>query len=304
MNGDRAQRKVPAMSDPYAYWRAGCRGTPMPASADDPQPGYYRRVSKIGSDDAVAYWLEDGNLRCMVNGTHYQEPASIEIWTWVCDKTVEEVDYLFRRKHGRWPNENEVLLGHNRPPDDSSVEALVSVLDALRAEAHRILRGGAAKSQDEADQASDIANELMEVAKQAEALHKAEKAPVLAEGKAIDKKWFVVRDAAADLKDELRLCVITPFLGLLRRNAEAALRQAVEEGRPPPPETRVVAGSLKRTTALRTTVSARITDYPAALAHFSDYPEIRDQVQRLADRAARAGVSVPGCVRVEQERAV
>jgi hypothetical protein len=293
-------------TDRYAFWRAGRDGRPLPAHEGDPQPGFYRRPRKGHTDDAVAYWIDQaGEMRCLRNRTPLDRHDGADLWTFVCDRPVTHKDYLFRLEQGHWPNENPVVaeIGHNRAPDEGSVDALISVLDALRAEAGRIIKAGPAKSQGEADQASDVANELMEVAKKAASLHQAEKAPVLAEGKAIDKKWFTVRDAAIELKERLRAVVVTPFLVAARRAAEQAAEKAVQRGEEPPP-VQVKAGSLKRTTALRMVITARVENYPAALAFFADTPEIRAEVQRLADRATRAGVSVPGCARVEIEKAV
>jgi hypothetical protein len=291
------------MSDPYAFWRAGRDGHPVPAHEGDPQPGFYRRRAHSGPDDAIAYWREAGEMRCLLNRNAVGDAMAIALWTYVCNRPVNHQDYLHRLEHGHWPNENIAVLGHNRPPDDQTIEALTSVLDALKSEAGRILDAGPCKSQGEADQASDIANELMGVEKRAVELHRTAKAPSIAEGKRVDKTWFPLRDQAADLKERIRLRCITPYLSLKRRQAEEAARMAAEAGEPAP-EARIAAGSLKRTTALRTVVTAKVDDYPAALAYFAAHPEIRELVQRLADRAVRAGVSVPGCARIETEKAV
>jgi hypothetical protein len=289
--------------DHYAFWRAGRDGHPQPAHEGDPQVGFYRRRSKHGPDDAVAYWREVGEMRCLLNRNPVGEEMALTLWTHVCNRPVGHKDYLHRLEHGHWPNENPVVLGHNRPPDEQSIEALTSVLDALGAEAGRILAAGPCKSQDEADHASDLANELMGVEKRAVELHRAAKQPSIAEGRRLDKVWFPLRDAAADLKERIRVRCLTPYLSARRREAEAATRMAAEAGEPAP-EVRVAAGSLKRTSALRTVVTAKVEDYPAALSHFAHHPEIRELVQRLADRAVRAGASVPGCARIETEKAV
>jgi hypothetical protein len=280
-------------TDEYAYWRAALAGQRPLANPDNPQPGYYRRARREGPDDAVAYFTRNGRMACAVNGFLVDDGA--ELWQWVCDQPVVHKDYLYRIEKLRWPNENVVVLGHNRPPADSSVEAIQSVLDALKVEAKRILAGGVAKDQDQADQAADVANELLEVEKKAIAAHRAEKAPFMAETKRIDKKWFTLRDLACDLKEAIRFRVITPYL---RARKEAAESGELHEG------TRIAAGSIKRTTALRTVVSGKINDYQAALSYFADAAEIRETLQRLVDRAVRGGSVPPGCERIEEERAV
>jgi hypothetical protein len=303
MNGIPAIRESPMSVDPYAFWRAGCAGHPLAMHEGDPQLGFYRRKARYGADDAVAYWREAGDMRCLLNGKMVGDEMALSLWTYVCNRPVGHREYLYRLEHGHWPNENIAVLGHNRAPDDQSIEALQSVLDALHADVRRVLAAGACKSQDEADEASDLANELMEVEKRATELHRAAKAPSIAEGKRIDKAWFPLRDAACGLKERIRHICLTPWLSMRRREAEAATRAALEAGEEAP-SVRVAAGSLKRTSALRTVVTAKVDDYPAALNYFASHPEIRELVQRLADRAVRAGVSVPGCARIETEKAV
>ncbi|HEY1896910.1 MAG TPA: hypothetical protein VGG62_11585, partial [Terracidiphilus sp.] len=231
-------------ADPYAFWRAGCAGRPLAAHEGDPQVGFYRRKARpaprSGADDAVAYWREAGEMRCLLNGKMVSEEMALTLWTYVCNRPVSHKDYLYRLEHGHWSNENIAVLGHNRPPDDQTIEALTSVLDALGAEARQILAAGPCKSQDEADHASDLANELMGVEKRATELHKTAKAPSLAEGKRIDKIWFPLRDDAAALKERIRLRCITPYLSLKRRQAEEAARMAAEAGEEAP-EVRVAA---------------------------------------------------------------
>ena len=297
-------------TDPHAFWRAGLAGKPMQANEGNPQLGFYRRSRRLGPDDAVAYYLVGDQMHCARNGYQLEHNAGIELWTYCCDQPVEYKDYLHRIEQARWPNDNPVVLaaagptvGHNRPPADTSLASISSVLDALTPEASRILKAGVAKSQDEADQASDIANELMDCEKRAIAAHKVEKAPLVAAAKTIDRKWFQVRDQACDLKEQIRFRVITPFLTKVKRAAEQARQEALQRGEVPA-EVRVAAGSLKRTTALRKVVDARINDYPAALAYFAQSSEVRETVQTLADRNIRAGLPVPGCERIEEERAV
>lgn len=64
------------------------------------------------------------------------------------------------------------------------------------------------------------------------------------------------------------------------------------------------AGRTGAKVALRTFVSAEITDFDALLIALKDRAEIREQVQSLANRAAKAGVELPGMKIVEERRAV
>src|SRR5215831_18503673 len=114
-------------TDSHAYWRSRLAGETPQANPDNPQPGFYRRHRREGADDAVAYFERGGFLLCAVNGKLVNDGD--ELWTYVCDKAVRHQDYLDRIEHGRWPNENVVVLGHNKPPDDGSIESVTSVLD-------------------------------------------------------------------------------------------------------------------------------------------------------------------------------
>lgn len=64
------------------------------------------------------------------------------------------------------------------------------------------------------------------------------------------------------------------------------------------------AGRTGAKVSLRTFISAEITDFDALLAALKGREEIKELVQSLANRAAKAGVSLPGMKIVEERRAV
>ena len=296
----------------YTFWRRALAGHKMPMHEGDPQSGFYRLKERGQSDSAVAYWFADeaAGISCLLNGKLMPKEKGIDLWTYCCDKPVSHEDYNHRIQLGRWPNETPLLsqapAGHNKPPPDNTMEALLSVLDAIEREAKRILDAGPAKTQDEVDQASDIANELGDLEKRVVEAHRVEKAPVLAQTKAIDGKWFKLRDKAQDLKSKIKLRVVTPFLVKAKRDQEIALAAAQQAGvdLAEVQTEKVRAGSMKRTTSLKMVKTARIEDFGAALTFFRGNQEIIELVQKLADRAVRAGVSVPGCAVLETEQAV
>ena len=308
------QRLTTKKIDQYQFWRHALAGHRMPMHEGDPQPGFYRLKERDGVDSAVAYWLTDHNngMACVLNGKLVPPQKGIDLWTYCCDKPVTHEAYTHRIRAGMWPNEIEALVtrmpaaGHNQPPPDNSMDALLSVLDAIEREAKRILDAGPAKTQDEVDQASDIANELGDLEKRVVEAHRVEKAPVLANAKRIDGKWFALRDKANDLKSKIKLRVVTPFLVKVKRDQEIALAAAQQAG-VDLAEVQVEkprAGSIKRTTSLKMVKTARIEQFDLVLGFFSTNKEIIELVQKLADRAVRAGVSVPGCAVLETEQAV
>lgn len=58
-----------------------------------------------------------------------------------------------------------------------------------------------------------------------------------------------------------------------------------------------------RTMALRTQAYAQINNWRAVFMHFENEPDVREILQRLADREIRAGLTVPGATRAERHTA-
>ena len=284
----------------YSYYYQLLRGDKPTQFLNDMQPGFYRR-SRSGIDDAVSIFWQGPELICTVNGKKHAYP--VEVWHGCGDNAVTHEDYLHRIKHGRWPNDHEMIAKSNRPPADNSMEAVVAQLDALEHEAKNLIKQGAALSQNEADRASDIANSIAEIEKKTIGLHKVEKEPHLKAGRAVDTRWFPLRDRACNLKSEIKRIVVTPFLVKLRRDADAELERARELGVEQFMEQdKIGAGSLKRTVALRTKVTAKIVDYDALIQSIKDNTEVRELAQRLADASCRAtGIALPGTIKIETE---
>jgi len=296
------------MQDDYAFWRRALVGHKAPVRDGEPEVGFYRLTNRKGSDGAVAFFRGPGpndgvaKIVCTLNGTAVEEVRGWELWSHVARNPVAYADYQHRINSGRWPNEIEAALGHNQPPKDDSFEGLTARIDALAAEAKAMLDEGAAKTQVEADRASDLANLFGELQKKAIALHKVEKEPHLEAGRSVDKKWFPLRDSADNIKSALKRYVITPFLQA-KRAEQAALAEKAEKlgvaDRFEPEQ--IGAGSLKRTTALRTRKSARIDDIDTLWKHLKGNPEVVAVMQRLADAAARVGNPYPGTIVIEEE---
>lgn len=83
-----------------------------------------------------------------------------------------------------------------------------------------------------------------------------------------------------------------------RINEQAAAAQREAEAR------NVAAGRTGAKVSLRTFVSAEIIDFDALLVALKGRDEIKELVQSLANRAAKAGIELPGMKIVEERRAV
>lgn len=281
----------------FTWWQAALAGNRKPNDGNTPESGYYK-VRRKGHDGFLpcAFWWDSntGEIRCHLNGRDYDEQRAVEIWPYASKNPVTVEAYGERVRTGKWPGEHEAVVNHNRMPPQDTPEALAERIDDLSREAEKLIAAGAAVTEDASDQASDLANTLGEIEGKITQLHRAEKEPHLESGRAVDRRWFGMRDRAAEFKRRLKLIVVTPFLN--KKFAEALRLAAISAGVAPEalPQARLTAGSSKRATALRTQTSAEVADWPALLAALHEHPDIRDAAQRVANASAKAGVALPG----------
>lgn len=295
----------------YTWWRNALKGIVGPITADEPMAGFYRgkrRDKQTGAVtfQAIAYWYKDGALHCHVNQSPVDDQRAREIWPYVSKSPITDQVYFAVVRDGKpWPDLNEAVIGHNAAPVEDDADAIRDRIEDLAREAERMIKAGAAESEDIVNQASDLANTFGELQTKIAALHKVEKQPHLDAGRAVDAKWFGLRDRAADLKSRLKAVVVTPFLKKKDDEARAARIAAVQTGKPVEeiPQTRVVAGSSKRSTALRTYVSAKIVDRDKLLDSLKEHPELNALLQNIADKAAKSKIALPGCEIIEERRA-
>jgi hypothetical protein len=218
---------------------------------------------------------------------------------------------------------------------------LLIVIEQQRARAEEWLaKRPTILQQADANLAVNMQKELLRLNKEADALHKAEKAPALEKARAIDDK-FRFRAEVADVADKLRK-VFGRFMADEEARQKAAsvakwkeeqARVAAEQARlqaereeklrtdpvaaltedPPvmpqlplgPEPVRVQAGGgVGRRAGLRDSWTGVIEDYPAALAYFADHPDVKSVVQKLVThvvRDAKGAIKLPG-VKINHER--
>lgn len=293
-------------NDP-ANWQARLAGRAIPTDINDPDYGFYRVPSRDKATwRAVAFWYDDdGTLRCRLDDRDIDEHRARELWQYAVKRPISHETYVAVTGGGQWPDINEAVAGHNRAPVDDDASAIADRIDDLAREAERLINAGAAPDKDTADQASDLANTFGELENKVARLHKDEKDPHLEAGRAVDRKWFPLRDRAADLKRRLKALVVTPFLAKEQEKQQAAQVAAVAAGAAP--ETvapvRAVAGSSKRSSGLRTYYRAEIEDKTALIESLKDHPELIACIQKIADAAAQKKIALPGCKVIADKRA-
>jgi hypothetical protein len=327
---------------------AKASGKPGPAiNADSPQFGFYwAKASKDGGRIPVCIY-RDGNgdlvARSGTRAEHRIEDAASR-WTWVAGNPVDRDTYTFAWTEGKWPDGTPTTApalpaGSNLPTDP--FERLLAEVDDKMASAAAFLSDAAATpDKTRADRARNLQAELLALTKQADALHRTEKQPILDQAKAVDER-FRFRDAIKDAATRLR----TVFENILkaeearareeaRKRHEEELRRAEAERQrilaerqrqmqddpiaamtepvlelptiPAAPEPVKVqaGGGIGRAAGLKTVYEPEITDYRATLAHYQDHPDVRAAVEKLVKaetRLHKAATNIPG-VTVRTER--
>lgn len=305
--------------DQYDFWRRRMAGEVVPIHDGEPQAGFYRLRTKDGNWQPVAYWFgKDGALRCRVGSRDIDEQTAAERWPYASKTPITHEAYKAVINGELWPDQHESVVrdrvNSDAAPDDNSFEALKDRIEDLARDASALIDAGAAADQSAADRASDLANRLAELQKQADAARAAEKKPHDEAAAAVQAKWKPLL-GTADIYRRIKEAVITPFLraeAAKQRAAEEAARKAAEEAAKagqPIPETQAQRAAPKagsggrRSVALRTVKVVTITDRAAVLAFFAENPLITEVLQKLAEKVTAAGATVPGVTVTEEQRA-
>lgn len=324
------------MGDIYQNWRDRLAGKDVPTHADHPEPGRYKmRRGRDGEWLPVAIGPDgDGSIKAVVNGC---EADPLEIWTWAAKNPVSQDAYKFRIANGHWPDEPKPAVRSNMP-DDPLLALLAEITDKA-AQAEEVIKSEIT-NQTQCDLARNIQAQLLALNKRADAMHKAEKAPVLEAERAVEAK-FSFRKNVASLASALREKFERWMQGEERRQREEAQRKLREEQarvaaecarieaerakqkdddpvafhtspEPELPEMPTVAepvkvsagGGFGRKSGLKSVWVASLTDVGAALAHYRENAKLIELLQKLADADVRAGKrTIPGFTVSEERRA-
>jgi hypothetical protein len=299
------------MSDLYAFWRAGLAGIVGAVHDGCPQPGFYRmRKTRGGPWLPVAIWFDDdGSALCFVS----DEPRkSADVWLSCARFPVTEEDYRHAVDTGEWPGalpeptaeDGPAKMGDNQPPADPAA-AVIEALDESVAQAKSWLQGREIVSQADADRCEAFIARLSRAGKEAETAHRTEKQPHLEAGRAVDARWKPIIDSASGAVRMLK-GALTPFLRAREAEKKAEAAQAIAAGADVARAdiTARTSGTHGRKVSLRTRKRAVVRDYEAALQFFASHPEVQALVQRLADKVAAVGGTVPGVeIVIEKEAA-
>lgn len=279
----------------YAWWRAACESEIGPIHENAPECGYYRKKSKSGSPEPVAIFKEGDKLIALI-GRDGREVQADEIWTWVATNPVTYEAYDAYMNGEPWADEI-APMGNNAPESEAEADEIENAIAAALAELAKPV-----SDQAHADRLAAHRERLSGLYKAQEAKRKAEKEPHDAAAKAVQAKYVPVLDKIEAAGVKIRNA-LTAYLCKAEAEKQAQAAAAIQAGETVTPESVKVkaGGTTARATALRTVKTAVVTDYAAALAHFANSPEVVEAVNKLASRAAKAGVPVPG-VQIKDEK--
>ena len=233
-----------------------------------------------------------------------------EIWIQVCNNPVPEEWYreVAEGDSDQWRDgmATTAPMGDNKPPEETDFEYLKGKIEDNAAAAELRLKGEPITEQTEADLISNLADVLSEFWKKADEARKKERAPHDEALKAIQAKWSPLLLLAETYRN-LKYKLLTPWQLAQQKKAEEDAKAAVAAGEPLAADERTRrprAGTRGRAMSLKSFKTAEIVDYDQCLAFFKDNSDVRATIQDLANKAVRAGVSVPGAKLVEEQRTV
>jgi hypothetical protein len=315
--------------DVYAPYRAMLAGQDVPIFADQPYPGRYKMKRGGAYVPVLINFDATGTLKASVGG---KIADAYQLWTHCAKHPVTKEAFDTFNATGAWPGDAPDI-GHN-----SGDLSLAEQIKDYAAMALGWLKGVSIKDQTTADMASNYRAKLLQLKKDADEARTSEKAPHLAASKEVDEKWRKPIAEAGDAAEDIR-AALTAFMvaeerrlkaeAEAKRKAEeakaAAERERIEKERAekmardpiaamtdPEPElpmapvetetVKVQAGGQRgRKTGLRTITRYFVVNHKEALNFFADSDEVRDLIQKLSERACKAGVAVPGTERIEEK---
>lgn len=314
----------------------------LPVHESEPHPGYYRVRRKDGPWEAVAiYYPEDSDaLVAYRDGREVREINSL--WVWCCRNPVEFDAYEAAMDGKGWADEPAAAagIGDNSgeadPFDAINIEYL-----GEKEQAEEFMRAKVT-TQAQADKVAIWAKRLTSIKSRAEGLHTVEKKPHLDAGRAVDDKWRELKTEPDELAKKLK-AHIKPFLqeqirseeerqrkareeaDRIRKAALEAARKAQEDNANVEDEQeakrlyaqaaeadqeaearKVNAGRTGARVSMRTEKVGLVTDYAKAAASLVAirHKEMIEVIDKLAQRAAKAGLPFDGMEVREEERVV
>lgn len=329
-------------NDQWAFWLAQIGGKKPDTTPGYPHSGFYRgraldRAKNTTVNEAIAIWRDEaGSLFFKSSvGRIVTDPDRIdEIFSRVCRKPITRELFMSVCEGGLFPDELEQAeepargIGDNlasMAPHEAMSAEITDLLERFQAWLKTLPNG--IENDDQDGKAANYAKEIAALGKKADETHKAEKAPHLEAGRAVDQAWKPVV-AKADHAKKTILAPTTEYrrkraaaeekarqaeLARLREESERAHAEAVAQAAAsaepvaPPPRPAPVALPPKRATGLRTVKVVEIDDLPALAAQLAALPnppeDFVDACRKAARKMLDAGAEAKGARLIEEQRA-
>ena len=348
---------MPTASDQWEWYREaiafkrGEFGIRPVINPDTVESGfYYAKASKDGGRVPVAIWRgPDGAFNCRVGtkgkSRNIDADEAAKKWTYVAENYMERDEYKVAYETGTWPDGTptvapEVAKAGSNLPTDPFERLQAEIADKIASAERWMKDHPEAKSQTEADYATNLQREINALIKQADAMFTTEKAPHLAAAKAVDEKFrfrdgmkavgtrlksiferfMVKKEAEERRKAQEKYEAERRATELARQEAEKARAkmmaddpiQALTTPEPELPELPIApapvkvqaGGGIGRAAGLKSVWVGQIEDIDAVFQHFKEVPTVIDALQKLVDatvRTHKGAAKIPG-VKVSEER--
>ena len=291
----------------------------------------------------VAIWYDGDELQCLVDGKDSHPPLAwrfcakhpvseevylerMETGRWVVDPPPVKPDKIDQPPI---KNRGSKIIGINDPlPDLDAFDALRFELESEIETAEELLKQPVT-DQEQADRIGVWAKKLSEIEARAEQRRVLDKEPFLVGGREVDAKWkpvtlqastfasrlkqhlqaFLLQQKAAERaraeSERVKAAEAWTKVGTVEDEEErakvVAQAQAAEEAAIAKNAT---AGRTGMKVGLRSEKRARIFDYYKTLEAVRDHAEIKEVVEKLAQRSVKGGHPLPGVEIVTVEKVV
>jgi hypothetical protein len=285
-------------------------GGQPPVDLNDPIVGWYRgNEHKDGPLVPIIIMSEDDHewggfvTQAFLNGRHV--PID-RVWPFCAKHPVSKEWHDHYMQTGAWPDvhsetppsDREAIGGNNPPTDPADV-----LRDQIEAAAAGVKDYATITDAEHAARAQSLRSRLTGLASEAETARKAEKEPHLKAGRDVDDKWRPIHEAAKSGADAIRAALSAWETAELRAAQEAAVLLGRQQGLTGATmgaveydlgRTKIKGGAGRAASGKTVTVVDTVTDWPALIGHFCSHETLKACARDLAERALRAGATVPG----------
>ncbi|HVL71699.1 MAG TPA: hypothetical protein VM434_07415 [Beijerinckiaceae bacterium] len=328
------------LNDP-TWWTAALKGSPPPLTAGKPEYGFFRTRAPDGGWIPVAVWQDGEGWLAKVGADPVEDDAAkvLDIFVRAAKRPISHEVYTAVTAGAPWPDIDPVVRagsmldrakidpaapgpGHNT----GEVDEAAVLKDQIEAASQGAKAYASVADDETAALAQSLRARLLELAREAETKHKAEKAPHLEMCRKIDERWLALKKSADAVATSIRTALSKWETEKARREREARERAEQERRRieeearkanpaaaappaPPPvaapePERPApIRGGYGRPASVRDVKIAHLDDPIAFFPTVASHPDVIALLTKLAQRQVDAGATPPG-VRVEQERRV